>query len=469
MDRVRFHMFTVATLFVLLVGFYILLSPSLKDVRVAIGLPEKLPGSRYNEDINGVEIVNEGFDNFYLGRVAFVYHSVFILFLYASVTIFGALYLRDQIQRIVLDLSCIAAIIVAVSAVLYNYGGRDFFWHGTFLAGLSLFFFVGILILLNFKPKNLLEWNIWLSGVLLLIGGVWGAWLGASFMHFRDEYIEALIKSRFNPDLAEENIFWRALTSHEHAMIAIALTLVFLLALSIAGVEEDAAFMKIFTAKRLYYLALIVQLVMAIAAYAVTFVGKIAHLIITPAAMLLIFATLLLSIIAKKDSFLRVALIVGNVAMWVAVALPGAIVAINLRKAVFLPLPFRDPLYDWAELAYNIGHWHLLLFSWGVILLIIYMYWPENFLEKYTYVKWISWLVLIAYFVAMVGTNLYMLANPPMEYVPNPYDNVWVKFIMEPSLIVITIGVAISYLIYLYEYGITILKSIPKILKGSPQ
>ena len=76
---------------------------------------------------------------------------------------------------------------------------------------------------------------------------------------------------------------------------------------------------------------------MAIAAYAVTFVGKIAHLIITLAAMLLIFATLLLSIIAKKGSFLRVALIIGNVAMWVVAALPGAIVAINSREAVFLP------------------------------------------------------------------------------------------------------------------------------------
>jgi len=155
--------------------------------------------------------------------------------------------------------------------------------------------------------------------------------------------------------------------------------------------------------------------------------------------------------------------------MWVVAASPSAIVAINSREAVFLPLPFRDLLCDWAELAYNVGHWHLLLFSWGVILLITYMYWPENFLEKYPYVKWISWLVLIAYFVAMVGTNLYMLANPPMKYVLNPYDNIWVKFIMEPSLIVITIGVAISYLIYLYEYGISILKSIPQILKESSQ
>lgn len=459
MSKVKTHMFIAATIFVLLVGFYILLSPSLKPIRVAIGLPAELPGSRYNPDVGAAEIINESYDNFYLGRIAFVYHSVFILFLYATLIILSALYLDEYIRNIILDLAAIATVIVSVSVVIYNYFNRNFFWHGTFLAGLSLFFFLGLLALMKFKPKNLLEWNIWVSGLLLLIGGVWGAWLGSSYMHYRDEFLEALVSSRFNPDLGEENIFWRALTSHEHAMIAISLTLIFLVALAITGIDKEKKILKILRAKHLLYLTLAGQVIMALASYSVTFYGKIAHYIITPAALILIFATLLISFMAKK-SFIRQSLIIGNIAIWLAVAIPGAITAINLRKAVFLPLPFRDPLYDWAELAYNIGHWHLLLLSWGVILLILYMHWPNNLTKKYGFMHWVSWAIIVSYFIAMVGTNLYMLANPPGEYIPNPYNNLWLSLIVEPSLIILTISTAITYLIYIKEYGLAILKDL---------
>ena len=460
MKHIKRHMFIVATLFVLVVGFYILLSPALKPVRIALGLPAELPGARYNPDKNAAEIVNESYDNFYLGRIAFVYHSVFIIFLYATLIIFSGLYLSEDLRDIILDLASIGAIIVSVSVILYNYFDRNFFWHGTFLAGLTIYFFIGLIILMKFRPKNLLEWNIWLSGVLLLIGSIWGAWLGSSYMHYRDEFLHALINSRFNPDLGEESIFWRALTSHEHAMIAIAVTLIFLLALAISGVDENKKILKIISLKHLYYLTIIGQLVMALASYAVTFYGKIAHLIITPAAILLIIATLLLSFMVKKGTFLRPALIMGNIAIWVAVAIPGAITAISLRKPVFFPLAFRDPLYDWAELAYNIGHWHLLLLTWGVLLLILYIYWPENFLNKYKFMKWVGWLILISYFIAMIGTNLYMLANPPGQYIPNPYNNLWLSIIVEPSLIILTLCTAITYLVYLKEYGLSLIKSI---------
>ncbi len=464
MDRIKKHMFLVATIFVIVVGFYILLSPSLKPIRVAVGLLAELPGSRYNPDLNAAEIINEEYGNFYLGRIALVYHSVFVIFLYATLIIFSGLYLEKVFRDIILDLALIGTVIVASSVIIYNYFDRNFFWHGTFIAGLTIFFIIGLLILTKYKPKNLLEWNIWLSGVLLLVGSVWGAWLGSSYMHYREEFLEALVNSRFNPDLAEENIFWRALTSHEHAMIAIALTLIFLLALAIGGVKEDEKIFKVITARHLYYLSFVSQLIMALASYSVTFIGGIAHLVITPAALLLIASTLLLSFMVDKE-IIRHSLLIGNIAIWIAVAIPGAIVAINLRKARFLPLAFRDPLYDWAELAYNIGHWHLLLLSWGVLLLILYIYWSENFIEKYKFMKWVVWLVLIGYFIAMVGTNLYMLANPPGEYIPNPYNNLWLSIIVEPSLIILTLCTAITYIIYLKEYGLKLLRDIISVFK----
>lgn len=465
MDRIKYHLFIVATLFVLIVGFYILLSPPLKPVRVAIGLPSELPGSRYNSSINAADIVNEDYDNFYLGRIALVYHSVFILFLYALLIIFSALYLSENVRNIVLDLAGIGAIIVSTSVIIYNYIDRNFFWHGAFIAGLSVYFFIGIIILFNFKPRNLLEWNIWVAGILLLIGSIWGAWLGSSYMHYREDFLEALIGSRFNPDLGEENLFWRALTSHEHAMIAIALTLIFLLALAIGGINEDKVILKYLKTKHLYYLMIIGQTVMTLASHSVTFFGKIAHIIITPAALLLIFATLLISFATKEGTFIRKALISGNIAVWLFVAVPGAIVAINLRRAVFFPLPFRDPLYDWAELAYNIGHWHLLLLTWGILLLILYINWPEDLAQKYRFMHWVNWIILVSYIIAMFGTNLYMLANPPGEYIPNPYSNLWLSLIVEPALILLTLSTAVTYLIYLKEYGLSIIKDLVSYFK----
>jgi len=455
-------MFVVATIIVLLVGFFILLSPPFKVIRTALGLPEELPGSRYNSTVGATEIINEEYENFYLARITFVYHAVFITLLYATIIVFSAIYLQEYIRNLVLDLSLIGTLIVVISSVMYSYVDRSFLWHGTFLSGLAIFFVIALIILLNFKPKNLLEWNIWLSGILLIIGAIWGAWLGSSFMSYRHEYVEALILSRYNPDFAEENFYWRILTSHEHAMIAIALTLTFFLGIRIARLDESKALLRFFTVKRILCLTLVGQLFMAVASYAVTFFGKIAHLIITPAAILLIFGTLLLSFMVKREDILGWGLKIGNIIIWIAVALPGAIVAMSLRRPIFFNPPFRDPVWDWAELAYNIGHWHILLTTWGIALLIIYISWPENLTERNKFVKIGGWLSLIGFMVAMVCINFYMLGNPPGKYSPNPYDNIWLKFLVEPALSTMAIGIAIIYLFYLIKIGLPMIKDMFK-------
>ena len=68
--------------------------------------------------------------------------------------------------------------------------------------------------------------------------------------------------------------------------------------------------------------------------------------------------------------------------------------------------------------------------------------------------KWASaagWLSLIGMLGATAATNLYMLANPPGPYSPNPYSNIWLSTIVEPSLILMSIGIAASYLIFLLD------------------
>ena len=453
LKRIKLHILIVATIFALTVGFYILLSPPMTQIRSALGLPKELPGARYNATVGGAEIINPYEGETYLGRITFVYHSVFIILLYATLIIFAGKYLDEKIGNLVLDLAAISTIIVVASAILYGYVSKNFFWHGTFIAGLAMFFLIGLIIMLNFKPRDLLEWNIWIAGIFLLIGGIWGAWLGSSFMHHRSEFLEALIASRFNPDLAEEDLYWRALTSHEHAMIAIALALVFFLALSINRPKENAKMLLVFTPQRLYLLGIPAQIFMAAACYSVTFFGGKTHLVITPAALILISVTLLLSLSMERNDLLKIGAVISNLAVWLGVAIPGAIAAMNLREARFIySLPIRHPSYDWLELAYNIGHWHLLLLTWGIALLIIYIVWPENITEKNKLYFWIGIIGLIGYLIAMLGTNLYMLANPPQPYTPNPYNNRWVTLLVEPGLTLLTIAVGLVYLYYLLDF-----------------
>jgi len=63
----------------------------------------------------------------------------------------------------------------------------------------------------------------------------------------------------------------------------------------------------------------------------------------------------------------------------------------------------------------NIGHWHIIVVLWGVMLLLVYLADVRS--------KWASaagWLSLIGMLGATAATNLYMLANPPRPLLPEP-------------------------------------------------
>lgn len=442
MDITQRHMLIAFTTVIFLLGFFILLSPSFIKLRATLGLPEHQPGARYNPEIEAAEIINPDFKlaKMFLSRITFVYHAIFTTLLYATLTVFTRMYFQKEIQYIINNLLLIGVLTIVIGGVTYGYISRNFFWHGIFIFGLAILFIVGIIILLYFKPRNAIDYNIFLTGLLLMIGGGIGAWLGSSFMYHRYEFVEALIDSRFNPDWAEENIYWRALTAHEHAMIALSLTLIFLLSIKIIDIKENKL------SRILLYLLFIGQLFMAGGSYAVWIVGGIAHLIITPASITLIMATFILSFRTVTRNILSWGLKVGNIIIWVTVAIPGAIVATSLRKPLIFNPMFRDPLWDWAELSFNVGHWHILLTTWGIILLMIYLSWPKA-LGKWGNIS--GWITLIGYSIAMVAVNFYMLGNPPGQYIPNPYHNLWLTFFVEPGLTVMTLGIILSYLLFL--------------------
>ncbi len=403
----------LATALVVILSYLVLLSPPLKGVREFFGLKEP-EERRYNPTTRAAEL---DAPPKMLAREAFVYHSIFAILL--------AMTLLPIADYRVSWLAVLGALTTAAGGMGYSYLGYSFEWHGLFLLGLSLLFASGLLSLK--KPSNLVEFNIQLSILLLLAGGIIGGWLGSSFMRWRGAFVEAVRAARFNPDLAEESFLWRALTAHEHAMLAVALTLAFLVGAKLAGVRKSTYL----------YLVALGQVMMALASFSVWWVGKVAHVIITPAALLLILGTTLTSLKFPRD---KLEYLTMNLAIWVTVALPGAIVAMSLRKPLILSPAFRDPLWDWAELAYNTGHWHILLGFWGVLVLTSWM----TLLSAKGMCQVSRWLSIVGMSLASVGVNLYALASGPGRYSPNPYDNPWLVLV-ELGLVTLTIGVALGY------------------------
>ncbi len=439
MGRLAFHLALSSTLLVLVVGFLVLLSPPFQGLRQGIGLPATLPGSRYNPAVGAAEVVPKSGASEYLARLTFVYHSVFALLVYATVI---PLIVKKEMSWELVDLMGVGAVMTVAGGLTYSYAWRYHLWHGLYVAGLAAMFSAGLVLLIRYRPSSFLESNIRLSGLLMLLGAVIGGFLGSSFMEGRSGFLRALIESRLNPDLAEGNSLWRALTAHEHAMLLLALTLIFLTAASLLDVEERGA------ARASLYLIWAGQLLAALASYTVWPSGKAAHVVITPASLMLLLGTTILSLRARGDS-LKWGLILGNVIMWVSVAVPGALVAMSLRKPLFFNPPFRDPAWDWAELAYNVGHWHILLGMWGVTVLLVYLSWPINLLEISRIARAGGWMALLGFAGAAVSVNLYMLANPPRPYSPNPYGNPWLTYLVEPSLTVMSLGIAISYFAFI--------------------
>ncbi len=435
MDGLRLHLALSSTLLVLVVGFLVMLAPQFTGLRTGLGLPAHFPGSRYNESAGAAEIISRSGGEDYLARLTFIYHSVFALLIYATMI---PLIARGGLRRELMNLLAVGSTMTVVGGLAYSYAQPFHLWHGLFVTGLAAIFLAGLMVLLEMRPKSLLESNIRLTGVLMLAGSVIGGYLGSSFMEGRSEFVRALIEARFNPDLAEENSLWRALTAHEHAMLLLALTLIFLIAVSLLRVEERGL------SRVALHLIWFGQLMAAVASFAVWPFGKVAHVVITPAALILLIGTTVLSLKARGDS-LRLGLITGNAIMWLSVAIPGAVVAMSLRKPVFFNPPFRDPVWDWAELAYNVGHWHILLGMWGITVLLVYLSWPVDLFRTSKVAKVGGWLSLLGFGAAAITVNLYMLGNPPGPYSPNPYGNLWMTYLVEPSLVIMSLGIFISY------------------------
>ena len=149
MDKMKIHAFLATTILIGLVGFYVFLSPPFEGLREAIGFPAHLPGARYNETTGAADIIDAEEGEYYLARITFVYHSVFIALLYATLIVFTNFYLREEDKWLILDSAAVGAVITVISALMYSYVDRNFFWHGTFLVGLSIYFTIAAITLMT--------------------------------------------------------------------------------------------------------------------------------------------------------------------------------------------------------------------------------------------------------------------------------------------------------------------------------
>ncbi|WP_167827881.1 hypothetical protein [Pyrolobus fumarii] len=442
---VKIHVIVAYTLVALVLLWGVLLSPPFRELRVALGFPAELPGSRFNGW--AAEIIASDIEDasFYLARVSHYYHVVFAALLYASLVLSAGV-LGDRIPLNTLTLALVGALMTAVGGIGYAYFARLFYLHGLFIAGLAFLFAAGVLVAQSlWKPRSEIEIGLFASVLLLLIGGVVGGYVGSSYMDdsLADAFVKAKIASRFDPDLGEHVEVWRAMTGHAHAMVTLVLTGSMLVGFAATGPRWARPRL----AKLSLWAVTLSLAATAVGSYLVWPLGGIAHKIITPSSLVLLIASLLAAFALRApppmtaDGALVHGLRVGLVSMWPLVVVPGAIVAVSLHKPVFFDPPMRDPSRDWAELAYSIGHWHILLAAWGVTLLITLL----ASIGRSRLAVLSAWLAVVGFLVASAGVNLYALTAPPGAYSPNPYDNLWVRLLIEPGLTIMALAAILGY------------------------
>ncbi|NPA05595.1 MAG: hypothetical protein GXO09_05830 [Crenarchaeota archaeon] len=436
----------------------VLLSPPLTGLRRALGLPEVLPGGRFNPATHTFSVEPSN-PNLYFARLTHYYHALFACLLFATIVAAAApplLELREGFRRGALVLGFLGALWTSCGGLLYAYYARLPWLHGLFIAGLAMLYAAGVLAASSIKPRDWLDAGVLAAIVLLLVGGAIGGFVGSSFIDHsvRAGLVRALSLARLNPDLAESNPYWRAVVGHEHAMVAIADSVALILVLKCLGVRWSRG------RRAAAVLAVAGLIVMAVASFLVWPYGGVAHEAITPASLVLLLClTLLLARTMKQGDMVhrsaRVAAVIGVLTVWGAVVVPGAIVAMSLHHPTpFIHPAFRSPYWRVAENAFNIGHWHILLAAWGLGVFTAAMATePRGGRLRDLAASAALLLAAVGFAAASFAADLYMLCSGPK---PTPTTSPWMPWI-EAGLVVMSLGVATAYMVVLYDTARTIL------------
>ncbi len=438
------HRLLAYTLVGLILAWGVLLSPPMKGLREALGLPGSLPGGRFYNGVYHVEPLDPGL---YFARLTFYYHSLFAALVYATL----AAALAPPITRLVdpdtastvLLLAAGGALATAAGGLGYAYCCRLPVLHGLFILGLSLLFAAGLIIAARARPRGAsADSLLYLSLLLLLAGAVIGGYVGSSFMEpgVREELVKAIAAARIDPSKAEHVSIWRAVVAHEHAMIAIMDAAS--LALILAILKPRGRWVK-----PAYAAAALGLTVTAVASYLVWPLGGVAHAAITPASLILLVSmTYLVAASGPEEPRLRSlknAAILGLAAVWAGVVIPGAVVAMSLRHpTLFIHPAFRSSYWDVAENAYNIGHWHILLAAWGTAVYAAALATQPAATEREKKLYQVSMVAAAAALLASsIAANLYMLASGPN---PTPDTSPWMP-LLDATLAALALAAATPY------------------------
>ncbi len=442
MENRRLHVVAAFTLTLLVIGWGVLLSPGLERVRVMLGLPAHLEGSRYNPVVGAAELVPSN-PELFVARTVHYYHALFACLLYSMLVLASLVYPR-RVDSNVLVLALVASLFTVFGGIGYAYVKPLFSLHGVFIAGLAFLYAAGLLVVFKGFPRDPVEAALWVIAILLLVGGTIGGYVGSVHMDEEKsrELFEAVVAARIDPDQAEHVEAWRARTAHEHAMVALVLAATLLLVYRVLGGRMGRGLSAVYAGS---------ASLTALGSYAVWFLGEKAHVVITPSSLILVFTALLLALKAYRihrrpvelKGVVSLGLVLGIVAIIGGVVATGAIIAVSLDKPTrFISPEFRDPSWDWSELAFNIGHWHVLVAAWGTALLLgLLAYQPDTKLLRIA-----AWLTLVGFLVYTVGQAVYSFPRVPQPYHPNPFKDPIVKYVIEPGIAVQGIGIALAYL-----------------------
>ncbi len=376
-----------------------------------------------------------------VGRIIMLYHALAVPFVAALVYLVldqvptGSPEQEARVRRSIVVPVTLGAALASVGGMTFAYGGRNWVWHGIYLAGLSLVFYAGVLLAVALWPSR--RWaterarQVHLAGIPVerlaffvvavftlvsaAIGGAAGAFFGNGFEAFLAEDIV-----RQDP----HTTFQLMIIAHPHIMLTLLDVAILLLVIRFFRVEGRVQ-------KLAVPLTLIGTVIVTFATWSV--IGwEGAHRVINvgsafllPGAILVAFwgfvrlmsaspgrglASRLRTLLRDPISFgIFFELIFVNV----VVTAPGVTVAFNLET-------YRSAAYLAVERTILVGHWHVLATLSAVIVLLLI----TERLSREPGARWLrtgwlrqatGWGLLGGSTLAFVFVNAYMFRQPGQD------------------------------------------------------
>ncbi|MGC9333565.1 MAG: hypothetical protein ACP5JJ_05410 [Anaerolineae bacterium] len=400
-----------------------------------------------------------------VGRIVMVYHALAIPFV-AAVTylILDLVPTTEELARAIRRAITPGYMLVSVGGLVFAYLGRSWLFHGLFLLGQALVFYVGVLLAVGLWPGrhrntdpayahlgsiSLERAAFFVVAVATLISALIGAGVGSFFGNgFEAVLAEDVVRQ-------EHNLGELAVISHLHIMLAlvdVAVLLIVVRRFDLKGPLHKVAMP----------LTIIGTLVMAAGCWGVMLWEEIAHWIIYAGSSLVLLAALLM-VIAGIDRLIRsglaqqgivkgtpgqklcalvrdplhFGLFAQMILLQPIMVFPGLYTAIKLDE-VFRNWPFE------AERRILVGHWHILATTAAVMVLFL----VADRLDVRGWTRQVlGWGVLL-------GANLAFIVAAVYEFLPPDAERAWTTLYLDIGLgltLVVLAGFLGSRLIDLFR------------------